>query len=248
MTALSTMVAGIAHEINTPVGISVTASSHARNHLEQTELSYKKETLSEENLKDFFENSKEAFDIIEKNLTRTSQLVKSFKQVSVDQTMDEVRTIDVHDYLKDLITSLRPVTKKSSIDIQIKCPKTLFIEINPGAFGQIITNLITNAVNHAFDPEVGGNIKIVFETSSDQQLHMTFSDNGSGIPEKNLKHIFDPFFTTKRSKGGTGLGLHILHNLVTEKLKGKVFCQSQLDQGTMFEISFPCTNCSTTNS
>ncbi|UTW59917.1 HAMP domain-containing histidine kinase [Kordiimonas sp. SCSIO 12603] len=242
MNALSTMVAGVAHEINTPVGVSVTAASHARERLMQTEEAYQNELLSEEDLQSYFVDSKEAFRIIQNNLRRTSELVKSFKQVSVDQTEDIVRTFSAKEYLKDIIISLKPIVKKPSVEVVLDDVEDIYIETYPGVLSQIITNLITNSLSHAFAANDGGVINIALSPLSNKKVQIVFSDNGCGISKENLRHIFDPFFTTKRGQGGTGLGLHILHNLVVDKLDGEINCFSAEGEGTRFVINFPCVN------
>lgn len=240
MTSLSTMVAGVAHEINTPVGVCLTAASHVREQTLQTRGAYEAETLTEEGLTAYFQETVEGLDIIQNNLTRTSELVKSFKQVSVDQTMDEKRPVILKEYVYDILTSLRPITKKSPVHIEVDCPHGLIVEIYPGTLSQIITNLVTNALLHAYPPGTGGQIRIRFEIQAQGRLTLRFADDGAGIPKDIKDKIFDPFVTTKRGQGGTGLGLHILHNLVTGNLDGTVTCDSTPGAGTEFIIRFPC--------
>ena len=240
MTSLSTMVAGVAHEINTPVGVCLTAASHVREQTLQTRGAYEAETLTEEGLTAYFQETVEGLEIIQNNLTRTSELVKSFKQVSVDQTMDEKRPVILKEYVYDILTSLRPITKKSPVHIEVDCPHGLIVEIYPGTLSQIITNLVTNALLHAYPPGTGGQIRIRFEIQAQGRLTLRFADDGAGIPKDIKDKIFDPFVTTKRGQGGTGLGLHILHNLVTGNLDGTVTCDSTPGAGTEFIIRFPC--------
>jgi signal transduction histidine kinase len=239
MTAMSTMVAGIAHEINTPVGISVTATSHAHYALLETREKYEKDDLTIEGLVAFFDDMAEAIGIVEKNLARTSDLVKSFKQVSVDQTVDEIRPVYLRNYTEDILTSMRPIIKKSRARITLNCVETLVADIYPGAFSQILTNLVTNAVTHAFTEGEEGQISIDIMPMG-ELLTLVFSDNGKGIEDEDIGSIFNPFFTTRRGDGGTGLGLHIVHNLVVDRMKGKIKCISEPGEGTRFFINFPC--------
>lgn len=239
MTALSTMVAGIAHEINTPLGIGVTANSHMGEMLKKTKTAYEAGTLSEEDLTDYFDDMSSSCAILDSNLERTASLVRSFKQVSADQTSDETRMVDVRSYIQDVLTSLNPVTRKSLVTIDLECPHNLSMRFNPGAISQILTNLVTNALVHAFDPGEAGTITIMAREHPSDMLSLKVADDGKGVPQAIQNTLFDPFVTTRRGKGGTGLGLHMVHNLVVEKLGGQIRCDARPCGGTVFSIEIP---------
>lgn len=236
MAALGSLVAGVAHEINTPVGIGITASSHLVDLAQ--ELIQKNETtqLSNLDILPYIDDLKKASQIIHKNLDRAGRLIQSFKQLSVDQTSEPKRRFNVYEYLEEILVSLSPTLKKTLVKVQTICHDDLFIDGYPGAFAQIITNLVMNALNHAFPNNREGQITIEL-TSIDAKLHLVFSDNGIGMDSTTLNRIYEPFYSTKRSLGGTGLGLSIVYTLVTQRFNGNIICQSSPNNGTCFTIS-----------
>jgi len=238
MSALGTLVAGVAHEINTPVGVSVSAASYLELETNKLLESVGKGSLTKRELDAFLNASSETCSILMSNLNKTAELVNSFKNIAVDQTSEECRSFDIKDYLHQVIISLHPKLKKKKIDIQIKCPDNLIITSYPGAFSQILTNLVINALVHAFADRDEGEIIIRVNTEANS-LVLSFEDNGCGIPAEYMNKIFDPFFTTKRGSGGTGLGLHIVYNLVTHRLNGQIKCTSMENVGTMFQLIIP---------
>lgn len=238
MAALGNLVAGIAHEINTPVGVSVTAASHLEENVQELKQMHDSGKMSRGIFQQFMNTASESSKIIQSNLQRASELVKSFKQVAVDQSSDELRSIDLEHYLNEIISSLQPQLKKTSHKIELSCDVNYQIETYPGSLSQIISNLIINSIIHAYDENNEGLITIT-AIEYDKQIEIIYNDNGKGIPADNINKIFDPFFTTKRGSGGSGLGLHIIYNLVTQKLAGTISCKSQEGEGTCFEIKFP---------
>ncbi len=241
MASLGQLVAGIAHEINTPVGIGVTASSHLKKTTSKIKSLLEKNEMTRSALEEYFEEATEISNIILQHLNRTSDLVKSFKQVSADQTSRDKRKFDVKEYLGDIILSLRPKLKRTSIVTQINCPDSIILDSYPGAFAQIITNLIINSLIHGYDDGENGIISIDVTNTGDQ-VQIILRDNGKGIPRENLGKIFDPFYTTKRGSGGTGLGLHIVYNLVSQSMKGTITCESVEGEGAGFIIKLPITD------
>jgi len=238
LSALGGMVAGVAHEINTPLGISITASSHLEIVTNNLEKDYKSGQLKRSAISHFFEESKEAMKILNSNLLRAAELIRSFKLVSVDQSSEEKRIFDLKDYLHEILLSLKPQLKKSSIQLTVECEEGLILNTYPGAMAQIVTNFIMNSLIHGFNKKHEGNIFIkAFKKKS--HFVLDYRDNGKGIEEADLKRIFDPFFTTNRGEGGSGLGLHIVHNLITQTLGGEVTCQSELNQGVHFILEIP---------
>jgi len=172
------------------------------------------------------------------NLVRAPDLIKSFKQVAVDQSNDEKRKILVKEYLDEILLSLRPRLKRTKHKIIINCDEMLEIFTYPGFLSQIITNFIMNSLIHAFNDDEAGEIVIDFLLENDI-LKFIYIDNGKGIPVEHLGKIYEPFFTTKRNEGGTGLGLNIIYNIVTQKLGGTIECESEVGKYTKFTVKIP---------
>jgi len=238
MAALGNLVAGVAHEINTPVGVGVTAASHLKEITESFERNYREGSMRRSDLDDFIKNTIQTAGILENNLFRASELIRSFKQVAVDQAGGEERDVDLAEYVDEILLSLRPKLKNRAINIVKQIPIDIAVRLKAGAFSQILTNLIANSLHHGFTDNQAGTITIAAQYSNNQ-LELEYKDDGVGMDEQTAKRIFEPFFTTKRGSGGSGLGMHIVFNLVTNALGGKIRCQSELGQGTIFSISFP---------
>ncbi|MBF9014532.1 MULTISPECIES: sensor histidine kinase [unclassified Oceanispirochaeta] len=238
MASLGELVAGIAHEINTPVGIGVTASSHMIGQIDELNTLFINENLTQEQFSSYLKNLKDSSDIMLSNMEKAAGLIKGFKQIAVDQSYQEARCFMVLDYLKDLKKSLKPLYTKRRIKIRLECDETLEINSIPGMLSQIITNLVQNAVLHAFSVKEEGRIYISLKKGSDD-LILSFRDTGHGMTKEIMDRVFDPFFTTRRgSGGGSGLGLHIVYNLVTQGLGGTISCDSVPGEGTEFIIHF----------
>ncbi len=238
MASLGELVAGVAHEINTPVGVGVTAASFLADETNNIHRKYINGQMTREDFDGFMSCSLQTTEMILSNLQRATELVKSFKQVAVDQTVEDKRCFSVRDYIEEVLTTLQPRLKKTLHTITINGDRAIEIESYPGAFSQIITNLIMNSLVHGFPDEREGAIDMAIKLQGDQVI-LTYSDNGQGISAENLTRIFDPFFTTQRGKGGTGLGLHIVYNLVTQKLLGSIKCDSEPGNGTTFTLLIP---------
>lgn len=238
MAALGNLVSGIAHEINTPLGIAVTAVSNIEKLTRTTLNQLETQTLSKNALDKYFRNMVESSDITMKNLENAADLIRRFKQVAVDQQTKDVRDFNLKDYIQDVIISLKPEYKNKQITFEINC-EDLEISSYPGAISQIITNFIVNSIKHGFEDGVEGKIMIdVYQEKQD--IIIIYADNGKGVDEAYLHKIFDPFFTTKRNKGGTGIGLNIVYNLVVDLLKGKIIAENRENtSGLLFKISFP---------
>jgi PAS domain S-box-containing protein len=242
MASLGSLVAGMSHEISTPLGIGVSAASHLSEEVEQLTTRFRDGQLKRSDLEDFLETATEATRIMQGNLTRAASLIQAFKQVSVDQTTDEVREFGLGEYLHEIMLSLAPALRRTPHRVDIDCPPNLMIRNRPGALGQIVTNLLMNTLQHAYEGGAEpGLINISVTVPRDGRVVMEFRDNGKGIAAENLPRIFDPFFTTKRGTGGTGLGLHIVYNLVSQVLGGTIAVSSRPGEGTRFTISFPQT-------
>lgn len=237
MAALGGLVAGIAHEVNTPIGVGVTAVSYLKQKTEDFNILYNSNQLKKSDLEKFMNTSTEATHMIFTNLQRASNLIQSFKKIAVDQTSEDKRIFNVKEYMNEIILSLKPALKKTNHKISIKCDNSLSINSYPGALSQIISNFILNSIIHAYDEGECGNIYICFE-SHDNMISFKYSDDGKGINKKNLNKIFDPYFTTKMGTGGSGLGLNIVYNIVVKELKGAITCKSEVGRGTEFTIIF----------
>lgn len=238
MASLGRLVAGVAHEINTPVGIAITASSHLEDATGDFLKLYDNKGVSKKSLANYLDTAKTSSTLVQSNLKRAADLILSFKEVAVDQSNDEIREFELKQYLHEIFTSLHPQTKRSNCQININCPSDILIKASPGAIAQIITNLTINAIIHAFEDNQHGIITLNIEQKN-EQINMQFIDSGAGISSENLAHIFEPFFTTKRNDGGSGLGMQIVYNLVTKSLNGNIECTSTLGVGTTFLINFP---------
>jgi len=238
MAALGGLVAGITHDINTPVGIGVTATSFLQERLLQIDTAYKEKTLSPKALEDFINDATQSAGLLTTNLQRASELVASFKQIAVDQASEAVRTINIKDYLKEVIRSLHPKLKTTQHKINLDCPEDLILNLPAGAISQIFTNLIMNSLIHGLEGITLGEINISICEENDL-VNIIFKDNGKGVESSQLPKLFDPFFTTKRDQGGSGLGTHIVFNLVKQTLSGEIEVSSSLGEGLTYNISFP---------
>ncbi len=239
--SLGQLVAGIAHEINTPLGIGLTAATHLTERSTSFQKLADSGGLKRSDLTGFLGTVAEGAEIITANLGRAAELVQSFKQVAADQTSAVRRTFRAGQLIEDLISSLSPRLRKAPQKVQFRCLADAEMDSFPGPLGQVITNLLLNALTHAYDdsrPE--GVVEIAVEKKG-TNIVIGIKDDGSGIPPSHLPRIFDPFFTTKRGQGGTGLGLHLVYNIVTQTLGGRIGCTSAVDMGTAFTLILPLT-------
>lgn len=239
MASLGELVAGVAHEINTPIGLSLTGITHFISTSNKISKLYENDELSEEDFQNFIDTSKELAKSININLEKTANLVKSFKQVAVDQSSDGKREFELVEYINEILISLNNITKKTKISINIDAPKEVNLNGYPGVISQIFTNLIMNTIKHGYEKNEVGKIDIIIKENDENKeyVNITYKDYGHGISQENLAKIFNPFFTTKRDDGGSGLGLSIIYNLITTKLNGTIHCNSVENEGTTFEIS-----------
>jgi len=238
MASLGELVAGVAHEINTPIGLAVTESSFMEYKTSELSKKYRTGKMKRSDLEKYIKTVTEASVGILKNLNRAANLIQNFKQVAVDQSSEQKRQINVNQYLNEILVSLRPKYKRTMHKITVNCSDDIDIVTYPGAFYQVISNLIMNSLIHGFEHIDNG--EMVFNISLQaSNVFIDYSDNGKGIESGHISKIFDPFFTTKRGKGGTGLGLHIVYNLVVQNLKGTITCSSEVGKGCRFLITLP---------
>jgi len=238
MAALGGLVAGIAHEINTPIGIGVTAASLLAEKTTAFLKTYQGGKMKRSELEKFLDTAIQSSSMVLSNLERAAELIQSFKQVAVDQSSEERRTFKIKAYLEEILLSLRPKLKKTNHTVAVYGDENLTLNSYPGALSQIVTNLIMNSLVHAYRLEDSGQICFSFYQTG-ERLMLEYADDGQGIDSENLSKIFDPFFTTKRGHGGSGLGLHIIYNLVTQRLQGSLHCESDIGRGTTFFIELP---------
>ena len=238
MASLGGLVAGVAHEINTPIGVGVTVASALAENTTEFASTYKSGKMKRSELEEFLDIATQSSNSLLINLNQAAALIQSFKEVAVDRSSEERRTFIVRDYLDEILIQLKPTLRNSKHSIEIKGDTKIAIDSYPGALSQVVTNLLMNSMIHAYEPGESG--QLVFNWQQEgSRLTLEYSDDGKGIPPENLSKIFEPFFTTKRGQGGSGLGLHIVYNLVTQKLLGEVECKSEVGVETKFIIKLP---------
>jgi len=238
MASLGKLAAGIAHEINTPIGIGLTGITHFDEITQEIKDNYQNDDMSKKEFEDYLETSAEISSMINVNMKRTTDILKSFKQVAVDQSSEVKREFNIQNYIDEILLSISNVIKKTSLTFAINVDKNLKIDSFPGAFSQVLINLILNAIKHAYDDEKEGVITITVQVKNNT-LELIFKDDGKGISKENLPKIFDLFFTTQLNNGGTGLGLNIVYNIITSNLNGTIKCESIENEGTVFNITIP---------
>lgn len=240
LASLGSMVAGIAHELNTPVGNALMVSSALVDQQTQFEAALEG-GLSRSSLNYFLSNVRDSADILNRNLRRTADLINSFKQVAVDQTSEQRRKFNLHEVAQEVVITLSPTLRKTSHQFLNQVPNGILMDSFPGPLEQVLMNLTTNSLRHAFEGRQQGQITLSAELIPENWVRIKFADNGIGIGEQHLQKIFDPFFTTKLGQGGSGLGLSIAYNIVTGMLGGRIDVKSELGQGTEFRIEVPLT-------
>jgi signal transduction histidine kinase len=239
LAALGGLVAGVAHEVNNPVGISMTVASTLARRCESFTAELDQGQMRRSRLVEFIDSNREAANQLVANLQRAGELIQSFKQVAVDRSHAERRQFDLRQSTEQILASLRPGLKKSHIELVTEIPEGIVMDSYPGHYGQVLTNLFLNAVKHGFDGVPEGTIHIEARRVGAGQVELNFYDDGKGMTEEVQRRAFDPFFTTRRSEGGTGLGLHIVYNLVTRRLGGRIMVSSAPWRGTTFRITLP---------
>ncbi|MCD2517182.1 GAF domain-containing protein [Massilia sp. G4R7] len=238
LASLGGLVAGVAHEINTPLGICVTATSHLVQELKLTREELAAGEMTEDSLNSFLDIVDQSLRIMTTNTQRAASLVRSFKQVAVDQSSDDIRHFNLRSYLNEVLLSLQPKLKGRPVKVNVDCPPDLVLDSFPGAVSQVVTNMVVNSLVHGFEREQAGTIAITVK-EADGEVVFDYADDGIGMDQESLDKLFDPFFTTKRGSGGSGLGAHILFNLVTGALGGAVRVESEPGRGLRYHLTFP---------
>lgn len=239
LASLGQLVAGVAHEINTPVGVALTASSFLGERCEALSESLQSGKLQRRDLDDFVVQTREAARMIDDNLGRASDLVRNFKQVSVDRSSDDRRRFDLSGCLKAVVSSLELTWKRRPVELELSLEAEVEMDSYPGALGQVVSNLIQNALTHAYATGASGTMRLSTRLLDAETVRIQFSDDGRGISEAALERIFEPFYTTRRSQGGSGLGLHIVFNLVHSQLGGRIRAEGNPEQGMSFDLDLP---------
>jgi signal transduction histidine kinase len=239
LAALGGLVAGVAHEVNNPVGISLTVASSLARRCELFSDELARGELKRSQLTEFIQRNREAATQLVANLQRAGELIQSFKQVAVDRSHIERRVFDLKELMEQVIASLRPGLSKSRVTLTFTCEPGITMDSYPGPYGQVVTNIVLNAVAHAFPPGQSGTMEVHAALEDADQVAITFSDNGRGMAPDVRRRAFEPFFTTRRSQGGTGLGLHIVHNIITGRLGGRISISSEPERGTTFRVVIP---------
>jgi signal transduction histidine kinase len=235
MASLGRLVAGVAHEINTPLGIAVTASSLINEGTLELKSTLDKNEVTKSGLTSYVNETEQSIIMIQGNLKRAANLISDFKQAAVLQSDERVKTFNLYEMLLSVIEQNQAVS--TGVTAQVLGDKAVFIKQDPDVITRIFTNLYTNSCIHGFSSQEEGNVKIEISQSG-ESVTILYSDDGRGVEKENIEHIFEPFFTTKRGKGGTGLGMHIVYNLVTQSLKGRINYKEGYCKGACFEISF----------
>ena len=238
LAALGGLVAGVAHEVNNPIGISLTVASSFARRCDEFAKEVGSGPLRRSRLDEFLEGGRDAANQLVANLQRAGELVQSFKQVAVDRSHADRRPFDLRESTDQIVASLRPVLKKSQITLSVDVPPGISMDSYPGSYGQVLTNLFLNSVVHAFPDGRAGSVVVEARQVRDD-VDIFVSDDGVGMSDEIQRRAFDPFFTTRRGEGGTGLGLHIIFNLVTQQLGGRLAFESRLGWGTRFRITLP---------
>ena len=238
LTALGDIVAVVAHEINTPIGNCLTVATTLRDRSEELFEEIEQGTIRRSGLSRYINDSKTGMDILIRGLHRSSELISNFKQVAVDQTSEQRRIFKLDKVVNEVVALMLPMLRKTPYKLTILIPEDITMDSFPGPIEQIVTNLINNCILHAFDEDQPGNMTLTAEMQ-EHQVKIEFADDGRGIPEHYLNRIFDPFFTTKLGRGGTGLGLNIVHNIVKKMLGGQIEVSSAAGSGTSFAILLP---------
>lgn len=241
LASLGSLVAGIAHEINTPVGITLTSASILHEATGKILHAMQQGAIAKSEIMGYLDTANESSRLILSNAERAAHLINSFKQIAADQSSEVRRSFDLHAYLDEIIASLSPKIKRcgASVNVNVDCAQAIQMDSYPGALAQVITNLTLNAITHAFAPGSNGQIQISI-TAQAGAVRIRFQDNGCGIPSEHLSRIFEPFFTTRRGQGGTGLGLNIVYNIMTKQLNGAITVESEPGVGSCFILDLPC--------
>lgn len=236
LASLGNLVAGVAHEVNTPLGVAITAQSVVSEEFKILRDKLENDALTFDDMDKFKSTMDTALPMLESNLQRASNLIINFKKTASDQHHLEIETLHLKDYYEQVLSTVKPLLKKKNITCHLEFDEPVITESYPGIHAQILTNLINNSALHAFtDRQTNNQVTINVKPLDQEHYSFTYSDNGQGLNETQKKNIFEPFYTTARDKGGSGLGMSIIYNLVKQKLQGEI---DLLDSNSGFSIRF----------
>jgi signal transduction histidine kinase len=238
LAALGRLVAGVAHELNTPVGTSLTVASAFLNKADRFEAAIAAGGVRRSTLTEFIAAGREAASQVMINLNHAVDLIQSFKQVAADRNVSDRRTFDLGEVTEQVVKGLRFGLRRNLV-VSVECQPDLAINSYPGPYGQVLTNLVINSAVHAFPDGAQGAVRIAAQASGKNNVEVLFSDDGCGMSTEVRRQVFDPFFTTRRDQGSTGLGLHIVHNIVTNRLGGRINLETKPGGGTKIRIVVP---------
>lgn len=239
--SLGGLVAGVAHEVNTPVGVALTAASHLSRKTRALGVALGEGKIGRSAFNDYLATAQESAALIEKNAERAAALIQSFKKVAVDQTSGERRRFGLGDYLGEILLSLGPELHRSGVEAAIDPALAVEIDSYPGAFAQVITNLVMNSLTHGYGEGRGGRIRMTACDAGEGRIGLIYTDDGKGLTPEVARKIFEPFFTTRRGEGGSGLGMHIVYNLVSSRLGGEIAVAPADGPGARFRLTIPQT-------
>ena len=239
LASLGALVGGVAHEINTPVGIALSCASHLADATTRLSALYRADDVAIDDFESYLATAADTAELILANCERAAELIRSFKQVAVDRTSSERRAFDLAVTITETLASLGPRLRQAGHQVSVACPPGLTMESYPGALSQVLTNLVMNSIIHAYDDGVAGHLTIAVERQAPRSIRIVYRDDGRGIAEEHRSRVFDPFFTTRRGSGGSGLGLHIVYNLVTGPLEGTVTVAARPGLGAEFVLTLP---------
>jgi len=238
MASLGQLSAEVSHEVITPIGISITSSTYLLEQISTLKQTLDQNKMSKRSIENFINNATRSTEILTNNLYRASELLVSFKHIAVDQTNDKIRMINISKYIDEIIQSLHPKLRKTAHSINVNCDKNIEIYTHPGAIAQILLNMIINSITHGFEHINRGEITINIDYQP-HKLIINYADNGHGLTPEAKNKLFEAFYTTKANEGGSGLGTHIIRNLVSDTLNGTVTAHSELNKGLSYHIEIP---------
>ncbi|MCA1909899.1 MAG: sensor histidine kinase [Magnetospirillum sp.] len=239
LASLGALVGGVAHEINTPVGIALSCASHLDDSTKAIRALFEADDVGVDDFERYMDTAADTAKLIVANCERAADLIRSFKQVAVDRTSSERRVFRLADTITETVTSLRPNLRQGGHEIEIACPADLEVDGYPGVISQILTNFVMNSLTHGYADGRRGRLHVEADRGENDHVRLRYRDDGQGISEEYRNRVFDPFFTTRRGSGGSGLGLHIVFNLVTGPLGGSVVLENTPSAGASFLLEFP---------
>ncbi|XQW85320.1 sensor histidine kinase [Thalassotalea piscium] len=240
MASLGRLVAGIAHEVNTPIGVAVTAASLLKDKNDKILAAFESNTLARNQLSNYLTSSEQSMNLLNANLQRASNLISDFKEVAVLKEDERKKVFKLSDEISNVFAHLQLETEKACFHIHIECPKEIKVYQDPEVLTRVLINLYRNSIKHGFEGREEGHIHVRVAKANDA-ITLSYQDDGIGMSENTINRVFEPFYTTKRGQGGTGLGMHIVFNLVTQSLNGTIHYDHHYNNGTKFDITF-CQN------